>query len=109
MTEQERDGLLKIRRWRFWLWFFVLSYVPVIWIVRREISSELALAPFVLAWTVGVVRNAARTAFSNCPRCGNLFHSATGTPSFFNLLARKCMQCGLPLKAGRVIYPSMER
>jgi hypothetical protein len=108
MTEEERDGLRKIRRWRFRLWFFVLSYVPVIWIVRRAVASELALAPIVLAWTVAVVRYARRTASSKCPRCGNRFHSATGASSFFNLLARKCMQCGLSLKTGRVIYPSME-
>jgi len=26
----------------------------------------------------------------------------------WNLLASKCMQCGLPLKAERIIYPSLE-
>jgi hypothetical protein len=108
MTEEERDGLRKIRRWRFRLWFFVLSYVPVVWIVRRAIASELALASIVLAWTVAVVRYAGRTANSKCPRCGNLFHSTPGASSWFNLLTRKCIQCGLSLKTDRVIYPSME-
>jgi len=108
MTTEERDGLRRIRRLRTRLWFFVLSYAPVIWIVKRTTASELALVPFVLIWAAAVVHYAARAAFSNCPRCGNFFHSAGTTPSFFNLLARKCMQCGLPLRAGRVIYPSME-
>jgi hypothetical protein len=99
MGSNEHQGLQAIRHLRFWFWFFLLTYVPVIWIVKRVTRSDLAVAPFILVWVVGFVRYTARTAFSHCPRCGGYFHSTTGTPSFWNLLARECMQCGLPLDA----------
>jgi hypothetical protein len=108
MVSDERAVLGNIRRWRSWLWFFVLTYIPVIMVVKRATHSELALVPFVIMWVVGVVRYGARAAFSRCPRCGDFFHSTGASPSFFNLLAKKCMHCGLPLKAARVIYPTME-
>lgn len=108
MTSEEREALQRIRRWRLWAWIFLLSYVPMVWIVKRTTNSDLAMAPFILVWVVCFVRCISRLAFSICPRCGGFFHSVSGTPSFFNLLAHQCMQCGLPLKADRVIYPSME-
>ncbi|MGH9648816.1 MAG: hypothetical protein ACRD4E_18595, partial [Bryobacteraceae bacterium] len=61
-----------------------------------------------LIWVVCIVRCVSHLAFSACPRCGRFFHSISGTPTFFNLLTRHCLQCGLRLKADRVIYPSME-
>jgi hypothetical protein len=109
MTSEERDGLRRIRRFRFWLWVFLLSYVPAIWIVAATTHSYLAVVPLMLALLIAVVRCAVRTAFSHCPRCGGYFHSAAGPgPSFASLLTRKCTQCGLPLRADQVIYPSME-
>ena len=103
MASDEREGLGKIRRLRSWLWIFLIAYIPVVVMIKRTANSELALVPFVIIWVVGVVRFATRAAFSRCPRCGNLFHSASGSPTFFNLLAQNCMQCGLPLKSGRAI------
>lgn len=108
MLPEEQAGLRKIRRYRFWGWFFFLTYVPVVWIVRRSTANDVAIVPFVLVWVIGFVVAATRTAFARCPRCGKYFHSTHGTPTFWNLLARKCMQCGLPLRTGRVIYPSLE-
>jgi hypothetical protein len=108
MTSEEREGLRKIRRWRLWAWFLLLSYVPVVWMVKRETNSDLAVAPFILVWVIGFVRNISRMAFSVCPRCGQLYHSVSGTPTFFNLLTMQCLHCGLRLKIDRVIYPSME-
>ena len=108
MLPEEQEGLRKIRRRRAWFWFFLLSYVPVVWIVIHLTRNELALVPFVLIWVVGIVVALSRSAFSQCPRCGNLFHSTTTTPTVYNIVARKCLRCGLPLKAGRVIYPNLE-
>ncbi|MGH7933259.1 MAG: hypothetical protein ACREQN_08815 [Candidatus Binataceae bacterium] len=108
MLSEERDGLRNIRRLRLWSWFFVVGYVPGIWLIRRFTHDQIALTPFVLIWVGGFVACASRAAFSRCPRCNNYFHSTRGTPSFWNLLTRKCTECGLRLRADRVIYPSLE-
>ena len=108
MTAEERDGLRTIRRYRLWAWILAISYVPAMWTVKRLTGSELATAPFVIVWVIGFFRCISRLAFSPCPRCGRLFHSASGTPTFFNPLAPRCQHCGLKLKTDRVIYPSME-
>jgi len=108
MTSEEIAGLRKIRRERGWIWFWVLSYIPVVWIVKHTIHSNVADVPIILVWAVGFVYSIARGMFSRCPRCGALFFSTHGSPTLWNLLASKCMQCGLPLKADRVIYPSLE-
>ena len=108
MTAQESDGLSAIRRTRRWVWIWILSYVPVIWVVKRTTHSDLAATPFVLVWTVAIVRCLARVMFAECPRCKGLFHSTHGSPTIWNLLTGKCMQCGLPLKVEKVIYPSLE-
>jgi hypothetical protein len=60
-----------------------------------------------VVWLAVTVRLASRAAFSQCPRCRNYFHTSPGTPSFWNLLARRCTHCGLPLRSDRVMYPGM--
>lgn len=37
------------------------------------------------------------TAFSRCPRCGQLFHLYL---FWFRVFSKKCVHCGLPLRAG---------
>jgi hypothetical protein len=108
MTSEERDGLRTIRRRRLWAWTLAITYAPAIWIIRRLTNSELATAPFAIVWVIGIVRCVSSLSFSLCPRCGNLFYSAGGTPAFFNPFANRCLQCGLKLKTDHVIYPSME-
>jgi hypothetical protein len=108
MTTDEIAGLRQIRRRRGWVCFWVLSYIPVVWIVKHTIHSNVADVPIVLICAIGFVSSVARVIFSNCPRCGALFFSTHGSPTMWNFLARKCMQCGLPLKAERIIYPSLE-
>jgi hypothetical protein len=108
MTTEDNEGLQKIRRVRRSVWIWVLSYVPVMWIVKRTTHSDLAAAPFVLVWAVAIVRGISRAMFIRCPRCKELFHSTHGSPTVWNLFTGKCMQCGLPLKVERVIYPSLE-
>jgi hypothetical protein len=108
MTAEETEGLREIRHRRGWIWFWVLSYVPAVWIVRHAIHSNLVDAIVILVWAVGFVRSVARGIFSRCPRCGGLFFSTHGSPTMWNLFAGKCIQCGLPLKPERIIYPSLE-
>jgi hypothetical protein len=107
-SEQEATGLRKIQRERRWIWFWLLTYVPVALIVRRAIHSNVADSPIILIWAMAFVASVARVIFSRCPRCGGLFFSPHGTPTLWNFFANKCMQCGVPLKAERVIYPSLE-
>lgn len=106
MVSEEREGLRRIRRRRFWLRLLVLTTLPAIGTValvcRRH--SVLVLAVFLAA----IVFCAGSSALSRCPRCGGYFHSKTGTPLSANIFARGCVRCGLPVNADRVIYPSME-
>ncbi len=108
MTSQEAAELGKIRRERRWIWFWVLSYLPIVWIVGRALHSHEADGPISLIWAIAFVANISRVIFSRCPRCGGLFFSPHGSPTLWNLFAGKCMQCGLLLKPERIIYPSLE-
>lgn len=105
---QEASGLRKIQRERRWIWFWVVSYVPVVLIVRRAMHSSAADSPIILIWAMAFVASVARVIFSRCPHCGGLFFSPHGSPTLWNFFAGKCMQCGVPLKPERVIYPSLE-
>ena len=107
MVAEEREGLRKIRRLRFWVWALILAFVPLMWLITRVTHSRWLIMLIMILWVAGVVHCAARAAFSHCPRCGNYFHATEGTPSFWNLLARHCTHCGLPLKSDRVMYPGM--
>jgi|ERR1700730_9715323 hypothetical protein len=108
MLPEEQQALRKIRRVRLWFCLFLVSYVPLLWLGMRLTHSDLATTLIMLLWLIALVHLVAAVAFSHCPRCGNYFHATTGTPSFWNLFARSCTHCGLPLRTGRVIYPSME-
>lgn len=107
MVAEERDGLRKIRRLRRSLWALMLAFVPLIWLVTRFTESRTVMMLILIIWVAGVVHFAARAAFSKCPRCRNYFHATAGTPSFWNLLARRCTHCELPLRSARVMYPGM--
>jgi hypothetical protein len=109
MTSEEREGLRRIRGFHLWLWFFLLSAVPVTLIVILGTHSLLLVAIFASLWIAEIARCIVRTSFSHCPRCGGYFHSTNGSPrALHKLLARNCIHCGLPLRVERVIYPSME-
>ncbi len=107
MVAEEREGLKKIRNLRFRLWALILAFAPIIWIVTRFTRSRSIIMVVMILWVAGVVHFAARAAFSPCPRCRNYFHATRGTPSFWNLLTRRCTHCGLPLRSDRVLYPGM--
>jgi len=108
MTSTEAAGLRKLRRGRGWIWFWAVSSVPAVWIAGRAFHSHFAGAVALIIWAIGFVISVARGMFNRCPRCGGLFFSTHGAQTMWNLLAGKCMQCGLPLKPERIIYPSLE-
>jgi hypothetical protein len=107
MVAEEREGLRKIRRLRFWLWTLLLAFIPLVWLVTSFTESRSVMMGILIVWAAAVVHFAARAAFSKCPRCRNYYHATAGTPSFWNLLARRCTHCGLPLRSDRVMYPGM--
>ena len=108
MLPEEQAALRKIRRVRRWFWISLLGYVPLFWLGEHLTRSDLIITLIMIVWVIGVVHTTARVAFSHCPRCDSYFHATTGTPSFWNLFARSCTHCGLPLRVSRVVYPSME-
>ncbi len=107
MVAEEREGLRKIRRLRFWLWTLLLAFIPLVWLVTIFTESRSVMMVILIVWAAAVVHFAARAAFSKCPRCRNYYHATAGTPSFWNLLAQRCTHCGLPLRSDRVMYPGM--
>lgn len=107
MVVEEREGLRNIRRLRRWLWGLLLVFTPMMWILTRFTESRVVMMAILIIWAAATVRFASGAAFSHCPRCRNYFHATAGTPSFWNLLARRCTHCGLPLRADRVMYPGM--
>jgi hypothetical protein len=107
MVSEEREGLARIRSLRLSLWILILALIPVVWLAIRFTHSSSILISILVAWVAGVVHFASRIAFSHCPRCRNYFHATAGTPSFWNLVARHCTHCGLPLRRDRVMYPGM--
>jgi hypothetical protein len=107
MTAEERKSLRKIRHLRRWLWVLLLIFIPLVWLTIILAQSRWVTMVIVMVWVAAVVRCASRAAFSHCPRCCNYFHATAGTPSFWNLLARRCTHCGLPLRSDRVMYPGM--
>jgi len=108
MTSEETAGLREIRYKRGWIWCWVLSCIPAVWVVGHVFHSNLAGTVVILIWAIGFIISVARGMFSRCPRCGGLFFSPHGSPTIWHLLARKCMQCELPIKPVRIIYPSLE-
>jgi hypothetical protein len=107
MIAEEHEGLQKIRRLRFALWALLVALIPLIWLVTRYTQSYSVMMCILIIWVAAAVHFAARVAFSPCPRCRNCFHATTGTPSFWNLFARRCTHCGLSLRSDRVMYPGM--
>jgi hypothetical protein len=90
------------------MWFWILSAAPAAWVVGHAFHSHFAGDVVLLICAIGFVISVARGMFSRCPRCQGLFFSTHRSPTIWNLFAGKCMQCGLPLKPERIIYPSLE-
>ncbi len=108
MTVAETVGLRKIRRERIWILIWVLSYVPVVCVVKYALHLHDAAGPVAFIWAAAFIGNLARVIYSRCPRCAGLFFSSDESARVRNLFTNKCMHCGLPLKPERVMYPSLE-
>lgn len=108
MLPEEREGLRKIRSRRFWFWLELAIYLPLLFVAIQLAHSRLLVALIATLSAAALARFAGLAAFSRCPRCGRYFHSTTSNPTLWNLLTRRCLHCGLPLHAERVMYPSME-
>ena len=71
MTLRETVGLRKIRRERIAIWFWVISYLPVVLIVRGVDSfASMADGPITFIWIVALLGTLFRVIFSRCPHCG---------------------------------------
>jgi hypothetical protein len=108
MLPEERAGLRKIRRRRLWFWIELATYLPLLLVAEHFTHPPMIVGMLLTLSALALVRFAAGAAFSHCPRCGQYFHSTISTPTFWSLLTRRCLHCGLSLHADRVIYPSME-
>ena len=89
-----RAGLELLRRRRRRFWLLLLTAVPG--------SAGLMMLPgpffplLAAAWLGGVAIAAWQSSVSPCPKCGEQFHHNFGISQ---LLARRCVHCGLNLNA----------
>ena len=107
-------GLRRIRRAR-WAAFLALVAVPAVFLVAglsieglatllswsleaRDRYSPWLLAPPALAAIAVWIYTSFRVTSFRCPRCGDPFHQTAG---FYNAWARRCLNCGLSLRADR--------
>ncbi|KAF0219529.1 MAG: hypothetical protein FD174_1989 [Geobacteraceae bacterium] len=95
--EQERinAGLKRIRTFRKSLGVIVLGFIPVVYLLYLLELDEWLFMSLGVAWVcLGVVIELV-IGFSRCPACRGYFHVRGMTG---NIFARKCMNCGVPLK-----------
>ncbi|HZP44781.1 MAG TPA: hypothetical protein VFB15_03940 [Candidatus Binataceae bacterium] len=107
MISEQREGLRRIRSRRLRLWSGISLGFTLL--IAASWMHRVWLALFALGCTVGVgIYLAIRASRARCPRCAQYFHSPSADPSLRRLLTTRCLHCGLPLSADRVVYPSME-
>jgi hypothetical protein len=91
------QGLAKVRKRRWILWATIFIYLPGLYFALELGLAGGTLATLFWVW-VGLLCVAVGLAtVVKCPRCLNQFH--TNGPTF--LPVRKCVHCGLPLKADK--------
>lgn len=90
------EGLSRLRRRRRWLWLALGTYFPAIFLALRVTGSDKATGITLLVWLVFVGVASGVAGLTRCPRCGDYFHMQGLMPVW----VRKCLHCGLPLKAG---------
>jgi hypothetical protein len=89
-----REGLRDIRFRRRWLWLVFLGYLPVM--ATLSLLGEWMFPWAAYVW-MGLFMGAVMYVWaSRCPRCGERFHFRW---AFSNPWARKCLHCGLNLRA----------
>lgn len=91
-----RAGLHDIRLRRRWFWLFFWAYLPAMAIIAMLGDWVFPWAAF--AWMGFFLGASMYVWVSRCPRCGERFHYRRG---FSNPWTRKCLHCGLHLRADR--------
>ena len=90
-------GLRLIRKRRWFLWGVILVYMPAMWLILEMTGSLKATAPAFVVWFICLCITAGISAAARCPECGNYFHMHGMTL----LYMRRCLHCGLHLKADK--------
>jgi hypothetical protein len=94
------EGLADIRRRRRLLWVAFVGYIPAVMVLTPLVQSiarpNNALLIVVVSWMALFVVAGFRIDWARCPRCGKHFHA---TVLWHNPWARRCLHCGLHVKA----------
>lgn len=106
MAAKDYLELRKIRRMRIALLPLAAALAGILWMAVRSPQAVYFLILCAMAPIFGLVYLLAHLARTPCPRCDRPMLSAP--EQGLNLLSDKCIHCGLPLRAAKVIYPSME-
>ena len=91
------SGLGIVRRRRWYLWVVILAYLPVMQLTLVKTQSFRITGTVFVVWLVVLCIVVALSAVARCPRCGNYFHMNGLTLLYF----RKCLHCGLHIKADK--------
>lgn len=94
---QYAEGLKKVRQRRWYLWGVAIIYLPIIWLSLQISNSDRVTAKVFAVWFLVACVASLLAAFVKCPRCGNYFH----VNGFVPVYVRRCVNCGLPLKADK--------
>jgi len=81
------------------LWATILFYLPALLLVLELELSGGAMAKLFFLWVVLLCIAVGMATVVKCPRCDRTYH--TNGPTFLPL--RKCLHCGLPLRAGNTM------
>jgi hypothetical protein len=91
------NGLVLIRRRRWYLWGALLIYLPALKLTMLLSPSTKVTLSVVGLWLLLSFALAFYAALARCPRCNNYFHMHGPTLLFL----RKCLHCQLHLCADR--------
>lgn len=95
-------GLRKVRKTRWILWTTIFIYIPGLFIVLQlQLPSGTMTALFGF-WVLLLCIAVGLATVVKCPSCRKPFH--TNGPTF--LPVRKCVHCGLHVKADKTINPA---
>lgn len=96
-----RAGLELIRTARRRFWWSAALWLPLTGLVLAISGSDLATMVLGVGGALWVLVCGIRIVLSECPRCGERYHTASSVPGIgaSNPWTRNCMTCGLPLYA----------
>jgi hypothetical protein len=101
-TETELPHLASIRARRRLVWILFWTYLPgtaiVGGVLGRLLNSDRPFIVIAVVWIIAFMVSGSRVAGCRCPRCGLAFHQRG---LWHNTFARRCLNCGLPLRASR--------